>query len=154
MEKMSEMIDRAIESRKLSGIFAKSVEPVACQRCFMNLPPVPAACWGRLVPGYMMSGTMTHECEVKPETTTELSSEVRKTADFVVLLHGRPCFLTAAQREYYLQCVEEAKGRSIGIIEIGGYVFDKLYPSMPYADWAEDELRRNRRVEAHHFIGE
>lgn len=154
MEQLNSMIDNAIESRKKSGIFAKTIGTVACRRCFVNLPPVPASCWGKEVPGYLMSGEMTHECEEKKETSTEVSTDVKKTADFVVLLHGRPCFLTAAQREYYLRCIEESRGRNVGIIEIGGYVFDKLYPSMPYEDWAEDELRRNRRVEAYHSVGE
>jgi hypothetical protein len=147
MEQLNEIVQRAIEKRKRAGFFTSEPVTTRCRDCNEEIPAVPAFCWGHKVEGFWMSDA--HEHSPLFDKGSSVSTEVRQTADFVVIVAGRPCFITASEREEYLTQYSRALERSLPvIIEIRGYVFDRLYPILPYDEWSAEEFRRDRRVEA------
>lgn len=150
MEQFNKFVERAVEGRIKNGTFAKKLEPSACPRCFVNLQPFPAKCWGKPVAGYVMDGMYAHDCEKPPEPVTTVSTEVKQVAEFVILVQGHPCFVTTSEKEFYLEGL--ATGNKI--IEIRNYVFDRPYPILPYNEWCDQEQKRNRRTEAYMAIGD
>ena len=146
MDNVAKLIESAVENRKRDGTFFQGSGPIeTCRACFANLEPVPAVCWGQPVEGWLMPGLMAHDCENRPKTSSEVSTEVKKVADFVVLVHGIPCFITTVERERMLAAFANG-ARST---EIRKYIFDRVYPSLPFEEWREVEERRGRRAEAY-----
>jgi len=147
MDSFAECVKRAIEKRVEDGhFFVDGNRSTVCSTCGMSVTAVPATCWGQEVSGFFMAGTHDHGPVSPDPATTAVSTSVRRMADFVVMLPGaHPAFITADEKERYL----ELAARGIGIIEIRRYVFDRLYPIMPYEDWENEQRRRDREVDAH-----
>lgn len=146
MDSFKSAVERAIEERKRAGVFFPAGtrnDAATCERCGQPRWPVPAVCWGQAVEGYQMLDRHDHGDDHQPLPGQGLSTEVRTRADFVALVHGRPCFLTADEKERYV----EAAARGAKVIEIRGYVFDRAYPILPFEEWEAEERKRGREVD-------
>lgn len=141
MEGVKALIDRAVSNRKASGHFFKGNKMDACPKCYENVDAVPAVCWSEPVGDeWKMSGLHTHVCSKDVPAALDVYRPT-KDPDFVVFVTGRPCPISAAEKEAYLEDV----ARGVKIIEIRDYVFDKLYPIIPFSEWKMDEDRRSNR---------
>lgn len=145
MDNFKQLVERSIANRKVEGVYATSLPLETCQKCYANVEPRPAVCWGQPVEGFVESGLRTHQCPPKDVPPTEVSTDVKEVAEFVVMVSGHSCFITSRERELYLEAI--ARGHKV--IEIRHYVFDRLYAILPYSEWREQEEKRNRRTEAY-----
>lgn len=144
-----EKINRVIEERKKNGYYFQTNIPKNCSNCGTTIMLMPAFCYGVEVgAGWYESGVYEkHDCTKEPrveriEMPIELSSEVKAVAEFVVLCQGNPCFITEDERDRYI----EAAQRGVKIVEIRKYVFDRMYPILPYGEWRDEQEKRNRTI--------
>lgn len=139
-----QLIKQAIQRRIESGMFRKdeSVVTDCPHQCGRPVVTEPAHCWGREVPGYFAIAWHDHGEGFFGGEDKPVIDEIKRIADFVVLCGGHSCFITAHEREQYLNAV----GQGAKIIEIRGYVFDRVYPIVPYKEWVEDQRRHKRTV--------
>jgi len=150
MDHVGEIIKNAVSKRISEGMFFKDgIREMKCSECGERVGTRQAKCWGQEVDGFFMFDWHDHVSHIPAvRESYGLSTKIRRGADFVVVVYGRPCYITEMEKEKYL----DALMRGNKIVEIRGYVFDRVYPIMPYEDWVDEEQRRNRRVEAVHFI--
>ena len=146
-------IDEEVAKRKELKLFFQDNKPTNCEYCGKQLNSLPARCWGRTVEGWYESGNEDHECPKAPkvatvEQETGLSTDIRETADFVVFCQGTPCFITANERDQYVEGIK----RGIKIIVVRNYTFDRIYSMIPYSEWRENEERHKRKAEQYMLI--
>lgn len=152
---LKEKINAVIEERKKNGYYFKINVPKECPNCKMMINMAPAFCYGVEVgPGWFESEVYeNHDCPKEPrveriEMPTELSTEVKDIAEFVVLCQGNPCFISGDERERYI----EAARRGVKVVEIRQYVFDRVYPILPYGEWRNEQERRNKKVAEYQLL--
>lgn len=154
MEIFKECVKNAAQKRIAEGIYFKDEnKETECNDCGKVVQAHPAKCWGTEVPGYYQFNWHNHQKNlpaITPLHETGLSTEVRKIAEYVVMVYGRPCFITELEKESYTSGIMQGAR----IVEIRGYTFDRLYPMIPYSEWKEDEERKNRFTDALHAINE
>lgn len=148
---LEKSIASAIEVRKAKGVFREDYPNESCARCRAVVAPLPARCWATVVPGFKMSGLDAHFCGVPDTHAVEVyvPPKPKVYATHVILVQGSPVFVSDADHATYY---DKAKlGRFPFVLQ--GCIFDKVYPTIPYSEWADAERRRGRDVDSHKVIG-
>ncbi|MBI3260508.1 MAG: hypothetical protein HYZ54_13695 [Ignavibacteriae bacterium] len=153
---IQELIEKKVQQKINDGYFFPEVfenlKSPLCVKCNKILKPEQAHHWGKEVKGYFQWALCdcfrTAEAQVKQATA--LSTSLRTQCDCVVLVQGRPCFITENEKDQYLQRI---MGGSKAVM-IRDYVFDKIYPIIPFEEYQQDQERRDKEVETRFTTGE
>lgn len=139
------LIRNATELRKENGTIAVNRPPEACHQCHQTVMPVQAYVWGEIIEGFLMSGLPVHQCPPRDEFGLLAYKESAPPvyAEHVILLQGTPLAVSRDEHALYLR---DAKLGRFPII-IRSAVIDRVYPTIPYGEWAENEIRRGKNVD-------
>lgn len=142
---LQKYIAGGIATRKAKGMFLEVFPDEVCPHCHTAVASIPARCWGYAVAGFSMSGLDTHRCGAsrqQQEVAVYVPPKELVYTEHVILLQGAPVFITGKELDLYF---EKCMSKKFPFF-IRRAVIDKVYPTIPYQDWADSETRRGRDV--------
>lgn len=134
------LIDNAIARNIENNTFFKEEYEELCLLCNKPFSVVPARSWGRDIGGYFMHEKHDHDRGTKKELSTE--RQVR--CDFVVFINYVPCFITREERDRLV----ESYLKGVKLTKIRDYVIPLGSAIIPFEEYEQNELRKNRHVES------
>ena len=145
MESINKLITLAVEKRVATGSLFKpeDTRQRKCGTCDQTLNIVGAIIWGKPVDGYLQYQEHDHTKPIEP-LPTQVSTNVHTIADFVVIVSGKPCFISKDEKEQLI-CVFQGGGKAA---KVRDYFFDKPYAIVPFDEWQAEEERKGRFIDA------
>lgn len=142
LDSFKSMVEKSIRDQIQLGKLFTEPKSQRCSICGLIEKSLPATCWGKAVPGYLMLPDHVCPQDKKPEEYL-VSTDVRKACDFVVFSNGIPCFITADERIFYLeQC-----SKNVPLTVIRDYAFPRGCAVIPFESYQDEQERKNRRVD-------